>query len=159
MKCNEESKKKIIGWILLLSWIIFIFYMSSKSGNESSAQSNFVYKIISNMGINLDIRFEEFSIVIIRKSAHFLEYTILYLLSINLISKYRKSNKITYIYSLILVFLYACTDEFHQLFVQGRSGKFTDVYIDSLGGIFGFIIVYIKNIILKFIKKGLTVTS
>ena len=32
-------------------------------------------------------------------------------------------------------FLYACTDEFHQLFVPGRAGRFTDVAIDTTGGI------------------------
>ena len=29
-----------------------------------------------------------------------------------------------------IVFCYACTDEFHQLFVPGRAGRFTDVMID-----------------------------
>lgn len=159
MKCSreKENKKKIIGWILLVLWMIFIFYMSSKSGNESSQQSNFVYKIINGMGIDLGKKFEEVFIVIIRKSAHFLEYMILCILSINVMNKYNKSNKRVFIYSLILVFLYACTDEFHQLFVQGRAGKLADVCIDSLGGTFGFIIVYTKNSILKFVKKGLTV--
>lgn len=141
---------------MLLSWMIFIFYMSGKSGTESSAQSNFIYKIINDMGINLDREFKEVSIIIIRKSAHFLEYMILCILSINVINKYNKSNKAVFIYSLILVFLYACTDEFHQLFIQGRAGKFADVCIDSLGGIFGFVLVYTRNNILKLIKKGLT---
>ena len=34
-----------------------------------------------------------------------------------------------------VTFLYACTDEFHQLFVPGRAGRFTDVAIDTVGGI------------------------
>ena len=34
-----------------------------------------------------------------------------------------------------MTFLYACTDEFHQLFVPGRAGRFTDVLIDTTGGI------------------------
>ncbi|MBC8059640.1 MAG: VanZ family protein, partial [Clostridiaceae bacterium] len=33
-----------------------------------------------------------------------------------------------------LVFFYACTDEIHQLFVKGRSGRFRDVMIDTSGG-------------------------
>lgn len=152
--CDGKNKKKtVIGWIMLLLWMTFIFYMSSKSGSESSTQSNFIYKIINDMGINLGGDFEEVSIIIIRKSAHFLEYMILYILSVNLMNKYNKSNKMIFIYSLILVFLYACSDEIHQLFVQSRAGKFTDVCIDSLGGVFGFLVVYIKNNILKFIKK------
>ena len=38
------------------------------------------------------------------------------------------------IYSLIGTFLYACSDEMHQLFIGGRAGQFTDVLIDTCGG-------------------------
>lgn len=34
-----------------------------------------------------------------------------------------------------VTFIYACTDEIHQLFVPGRAGRFTDVLIDTTGGI------------------------
>lgn len=151
MEYNKKRSKKIIAWILLIAWMILIFYMSSKSGAESSFQSNFVYDAMRDLGINLDGRFAEFSIVIIRKGAHFLEYMILYILSYNLIKRYTKCKAI-YIYPLIIVFLYACTDEFHQLFIKGRAGKFIDVCIDTTGGTFGFIIIYMKNIIIRFIK-------
>ncbi|MDO4536179.1 MAG: VanZ family protein [Clostridium perfringens] len=151
MKYNKERNKKIIGWVLLISWMILIFYMSGKSGEESSSQSNLVYNIIKYIGINLDVRFAEVSIIMIRKGAHFLEYMILYILSYNLIKRYIKCKSV-YLYPIIIVFLYACTDEFHQLFIQGRAGKFIDVCIDTVGGTFGFIIIYVKNIVLKFIK-------
>ena len=36
-------------------------------------------------------------------------------------------------YALACCFLYACTDEVHQMFVPGRSGKPTDVLIDCTG--------------------------
>lgn len=39
--------------------------------------------------------------------------------------------------ALCFVFLYACTDEFHQLFSDGRSGQIKDVLIDTFGGLFG----------------------
>ena len=39
--------------------------------------------------------------------------------------------------ALAAVFLYACTDEFHQRFVPGRAGLFSDVLIDTLGGFLG----------------------
>lgn len=154
MKYDKKKDKKFIAWILLIVWMIFIFYMSSKLGAESSSQSNFVYNIIKYVGINLEGRFAEFSIVIIRKGAHFLEYMILYILGYNIIKRYTK-RKAIYIYPLIIVCLYACTDEFHQLFVQGRAGQFIDVCIDTIGGIFGFVIIYTKNIISKIIElKG-----
>ena len=37
--------------------------------------------------------------------------------------------------------LYACTDEFHQLFVPGRTGQIFDVFVDTLGATFGCLLV------------------
>lgn len=36
-----------------------------------------------------------------------------------------------------LVAAYAATDEYHQLFVPGRSGQVRDVVIDTVGGTLG----------------------
>ena len=47
--------------------------------------------------------------------------------------------------AILFVFLYACTDEFHQLFIEGRSGRFRDVLIDTAGGFLCYIIILIKN--------------
>jgi VanZ family protein len=38
---------------------------------------------------------------------------------------------------------YACTDEFHQLFVPGRAGLITDVLIDSIGAVFITLILHL----------------
>ena len=38
--------------------------------------------------------------------------------------------------------LYACTDEFHQLFVPGRTGQIFDVFVDTLGATFGCLLVF-----------------
>ncbi|MBB1503242.1 VanZ family protein, partial [Candidatus Saccharibacteria bacterium] len=52
--------------------------------------------------------------------------------------------------SILLSFLYACTDEIHQIFVPGRSAQFRDVLIDTLGASFGTLIAYL---IIKLITK------
>lgn len=54
-------------------------------------------------------------------------------------------NPIKYplIMSISLSFLYACTDEIHQIFVPGRSAQFRDILIDTLGASFGATITYI----------------
>ncbi|MBU2577595.1 VanZ family protein, partial [Patescibacteria group bacterium] len=41
--------------------------------------------------------------------------------------------------SLVLTVLYALTDEYHQTLVSGRTGKLFDVFIDSMGALFGFV--------------------
>ena len=43
----------------------------------------------------------------------------------------------------VFCFLYACSDEVHQLFVPGRSGNIIDVGIDSIGSYFGILFFYI----------------
>ena len=53
-----------------------------------------------------------------------------------------KNCKKNGVITLIIVALYASTDEIHQLFVPGRAGLFTDVLIDTAGGIIGVIVTY-----------------
>ena len=45
--------------------------------------------------------------------------------------------------SILFSFLYACTDEIHQIFVPGRSAQFRDILIDTLGASFGATITYL----------------
>ena len=52
--------------------------------------------------------------------------------------------------SILFSFLYACTDELHQIFVPGRSAQFRDVLIDTLGASFGIAITYLT---IKFFAK------
>ena len=45
--------------------------------------------------------------------------------------------------SLLFCFLYACSDEFHQLFIPGRSGQFIDILIDTSGALIMLLIIYL----------------
>lgn len=141
------KKKIIINWTLLLIWMLIIFLMSHQPGDISSEQSKFVVYIFNIIGLDLNTHFGEVATLIVRKGAHFLEYMVLYFLAINVLKYYIKS-KLVYPLTLLFVFAYACSDEFHQLFIQGRSGQVRDVLIDTLGGTIGMIIVYLKNILL-----------
>ena len=46
-----------------------------------------------------------------------------------------------YVMGLAVTFLYASSDEIHQLFIPGRSGQFTDVLIDTSGGLAAILVV------------------
>ena len=136
----ENKRKRIIAWSLMILWMAFIFFMSSQPAEVSSKQSNFVVVLLDMFGMNLNSRFGELSTYIIRKGAHFTEYMILYFLAFNLLRLYITRKK-AYIYSLIIVFGYACSDEFHQLFVPGRTGRLLDIGIDSCGALLGSLIL------------------
>ncbi|WP_300382408.1 VanZ family protein [Clostridium sp.] len=138
-----NKKKKIVAWILLLFWMSLIFYMSNQPADISNGQSDLVIRIFSYMGIKLNDHFGNLASFIVRKGAHFTEYLILYLLSYNLNRYY--FNKSAKLYSILFVFLYACSDEVHQFFIQGREMHIRDIIIDTSGGSFGYLVLFIKD--------------
>lgn len=146
--------KKIISFIVLILWMIVIFSFSSADANKSTGTSD---KVITTMIeikdkiTNNETPNNEKEIIVknssfyIRKIAHITEYLILGFLMFNLLNQY----SVTKIYYAIgLSILYSCTDEFHQLFINGRSGSIKDVLIDSIGILIGtylYKLLFIKN--------------
>jgi len=108
-------KKFLTRWIPVLIWMGVIFYLSS------------VPNLKSNFAPELDL--------VLRKIAHVLEYTILTALFWRATREefIHLSIKKILIYSFCFSFLYALSDEFHQLFITGRQGSLRDVAIDSIG--------------------------
>ena len=86
---------------------------------------------------------------VLKKSAHVFEYAVLYFLlfrAINKIEVKLKKAKLTFLIKngqlirtknfllpLLLAFLYALSDEYHQRFTPGRHAKLRDVGFDLLG--------------------------
>ena len=135
--------RRKIFLVLSILWMCVIFYMSNQPATISSNHSGNVINIISSipfigslMDYLMSINIGEF---IVRKGAHMFSYCLLSILLF--MSVYENNIKKSYIISFIGTFLYACTDEFHQLFIPGRSGEFRDVMIDSLGGTIGLILI------------------
>lgn len=146
--------KKIISFIVLILWMIVIFSFSSADANKSTGTSD---KVITTMIeikdkiTNNETPNNEKEIIVknssfyIRKIAHITEYLILGFLTFNLLKQYSVTN---IYYAIGLSILYSCTDEFHQLFINGRSGSIRDVLIDSIGiliGTYSYKLLFIKN--------------
>lgn len=146
--------KKIISFIALILWMIVIFSFSSADANKSTGTSD---KVITTMIeikdkiTNNETPNNEKEIIVknssfyIRKIAHITEYLILGFLMFNLLKQYSVTN---IYYAIGLSILYSCTDEFHQLFISGRSGSIRDVLIDSIGILIGtylYKLLFIKN--------------
>lgn len=141
-----NKNKKMISWIMLIAWMGIIFFMSHQPGEVSSSQSELVLRIFSFLGIELNQYFGELATLVIRKTAHFSEYLILFLFAYN-VSRFYFTTKKSRLYSIIFVFLYASTDEFHQYFIPGRNMAFKDVLIDTSGGVIGYLIMKIVEIV------------
>lgn len=131
-------KKQIINLLLLIIWMIFIFYMSAQPAEVSDSQSfGLINILLSKFHISVDNEIYHVMNFLLRKCAHFLEYMILAFLALNVVrhSEFNINSPKAALITIVFVFLYACTDEVHQLFVPGREGALRDVIIDTSGGI------------------------
>ncbi len=45
--------------------------------------------------------------------------------------------------ALLICLIYGATDEFHQTFVDGRSGEVRDVLVDTLGALIAIVLIWI----------------
>lgn len=100
-------------FIPALCWMAFIFFLSTRqTAGVPGTSTQRLY---------------------ILKSFHLIEYSILFLLLFFAFLKRLPAA--------IVAYLYALTDEYHQLFTPGRTGKFRDTVIDLLGIIIGVIIL------------------
>ena len=139
-------KRRIFYSFLLILWMGVIFYFSADEAQESSEKSMEVCEGICDVfvvGYDELPRQEQlhraeqlnFSV---RKAAHFLEYTMLGILLVLALAQYPVQRR--ELAAVGIGFLYAMTDEFHQLFVSGRSGQLSDVAIDTAGVVCGVLI-------------------
>lgn len=149
-----KRKKHIIFFIisiiisLAIMTLIFCFSAqdSSNSNNTSSSFSEALIKFLSPFTPKFIISFIK---IYIRKIAHFVAYFSLGVtLSLSMkewLILYRHDAQHKFHYYIIpfaIAFFYACSDEFHQYFVPGRSGKFTDILLDSAGSALGVLITW-----------------
>ena len=132
--------------ILALVWMCVIFAFSAQTKEESSTVSvGFSYHVINTTGLFLHLELDEEQIreianVIerfVRKGAHMTEYAILAVLLYVWIGRWQIPRLRMACMAAAMAVLYACSDEFHQLFVAGRAGRVSDVLIDSAGAILG----------------------
>lgn len=131
--------------ILLAGTFYMIFGFSSQNSEESTGVSMRVSETIINFtrkSESADIKYKLAKSIepIIRKLAHFSVYTLVGFLIMSLVSTYKLALKKRIIISMVSGFLYACSDEIHQLFVSGRSGEIRDILIDTSGVLLGTLI-------------------
>lgn len=146
--------RKIIKVMLVVLWMIMIFMLSNDTASASSKKSDGLIVRSSEVLLRRSLTVGEknkilkYLVVPVRKSAHFMLYLILGFLVINLLREYMIINTKSIILTIVICFLYACSDEIHQLFVIGRSGEIRDVIIDTFGsgtGIFSYCLIRKHN--------------
>lgn len=124
-----------------------IFFFSAQNADDSSklsgAVSEFVLSILvpeyRDMTPAQRQPYLERWGLVVRKAAHFTEFA---LLAVTLVCflHYVWRNRAFWLLLLgawVIASLYACTDEVHQMFVEGRGPGVLDVCIDSMGAMTG----------------------
>ena len=141
----------VVSVVLVLAWCVLIAWFSAGTGDESQSLSDGVIArlvAILQPGFASLTEAQQAQIIAawsfpIRKLAHFSEYFALCGLAVNALWRARRafpqlsglSTARICIAAVVFCALYACTDEFHQLFVDGRAGRLFDVGVDTAGAI------------------------
>ena len=143
---------------LAIVWMCVIFAFSAQTKEESGAVSeSFSYRMVSSTKFFFhwdmsDERVREIADAIegmVRKAAHMAEYGILSVLLYIWIGQWEMSFLRRGGTAVGATAVYAATDEFHQLFVEGRSGQVTDVCIDSIGALLGLCVIYLMLLLVQ----------
>lgn len=172
---NPRLKKKIraIAIVLTILCMIMIFRFSMDDASSSHELSSMCVEIFDRAVLYLTGKDLKIAIsathyayleLFFRKLAHMFIY---FLLSINvMIVLFTFNMKMLprMMISLLFCFIYACTDEFHQLFVDGRGASFFDTLFDSAGAFLGIIVALILyciayTLMTKYQKKKGIVSS
>lgn len=157
-------KMRYLSLLPMFIMMIVIFWFSSKPSNQSSQMSGTIVNEIIDLaekigGFSVEgeerMQWVEWIHTPIRKLGHITEYAVFgmtVLFALVILKGYKGIRLLLYGES--FCFIYAITDEFHQLFVPGRSSEIRDVLIDAFGsllGCLGFLAIYYM---LQFIKKN-----
>lgn len=141
-------KKKVIKGLVVILCMVIIFLFSTDNSVESTKKSNrVIIEVTSFFKLDLSKKQQQYVIdmffVPVRKMAHFFIYFVLGIALVSFLREFSIPIRRLLLLSIFLAFLYACTDEFHQLFVPGRSGQIIDVILDTFGASVGVFIYYL----------------
>jgi len=141
-----SRKELILNYTLLIIWLGIIFFLSSEPSSASSVRSGVIVDTLKTL--NPSAADTENITFLVRKTAHITAYFILGVLMFRVVRMFKLPSRKAVLLSVVLVALYAITDELHQLLVNGRSGEVRDVLIDTVAGALGAVVAYL--IIRKF---------
>ena len=133
-------------WLPVLMWMALIFSASADS-HSYERSSLFVEPLLHWLFPQMPEAQVKAIHHVIRKCAHLTEYAVLALLLWRAVRKPMKNDPRPWIWrearlALLIVALYAASDEFHQSFVATRTALVSDVFVDTTGGAAGLLALW-----------------
>ena len=159
-------KLKYVSWIPAVIIMCIIFTFSAKTAIESDDSSlqiaNVIIGIYEKSSGNITDMSQKQELLlqvdhIVRKMSHGLEYAVLAVFVAFHLGVCDLKRWKLFFTTILFSGTYACTDEFHQLFVAGRSCQLTDVMIDATGATIGATCFIILLILQKRIRSKNTI--
>jgi VanZ family protein len=128
-------------------WMLIIFSASSDQKSFSHS-SRIIAPILHWLFPHMSDQSVHAAVFAVRKAAHVTEYAILGLLVWRALRKSSGTEPRPWLWSqagiaLLIVALYATSDEIHQAFVPTRQASVWDVLVDTVGGAFGLLFLWI----------------
>lgn len=154
MKKSQTSMLfRVIVFILTVGMIAFAFIHSSMpadlSSEESESVMDFLQYILNSLGFSAELTDH-----IVRKTAHFAEYTVIGMLLVSCAYSFSRTKPYRYYSQILFVGLAtAVCDETIQLNVAGRSGQITDVLLDFSGVITGAVFMLLIYMLYRKIRR------
>ena len=168
-KWKDLSNKRKISFfifaVLAIIWMCMIYSFSAQVGDVSSKQSGTltqkVVRVVDSDYVHPEKAkpktFEFVAERFVRKSAHFMCYAVLASLcffAIGMVCGVPEKKKVPFVAAFVISTVYACLDEYHQTFVDGRAGRIVDVFIDCGGVLVGILLCVLGCITyLKYMEK------
>lgn len=158
-----RALKVILSMGLTLAIMVLIFCFSAQSGGESGSLSDAIARMLASVfvgGFDNMLAEEQAQIIAqmswpIRKTAHASEYACLAMSLVitcwqlhawrcdkkAAVSSLGRRVTLVSVVAFIIAVLYACSDEVHQLFIDGRAGQVADVLVDASGAAIGCLLM------------------
>lgn len=133
----KMNKRQYLWSAAAALYVLFIFSNSMKTADLSSADSGAVLQMVRQVLAAVGMDGAGITEHVIRKTAHFTEYAVLGILLCLCFRTFSLSLDRRILCQTLVSFLAPFTDETIQLFVAGRSGQISDVWLDCAGAAFG----------------------
>jgi VanZ family protein len=131
----QSRQSRFWRYVPLILWMAVIFFASTSEFSASNT-ALVIQPLLRWLFPHItDERIALFHFLM-RKAGHFTEYAILALLAARAFaSSHTALRRSWFLAALILVSVYALSDEYHQSFVPSRTASIYDSFIDMAGGL------------------------
>lgn len=154
----HKPKGRAYYWMVAAAlWLLVIWGHSLAPSQQSDQESQEVFQFL--LPLFQALRLSGISHGLVRKLAHMTEFAVMGFLLTNAIklcvgSQEKKRYGTGAVFAWTLCAFAALLDETIQLFIPGRSGEITDVWIDSAGAFLGCFTAWaIDSICTKLFRK------